>query len=393
MLNESRYACVLGTPLRLHKNHKALLKPELRRRGRTMSWSYSKAGVDLDRVKRAHKSIKEIIEVTYNFRRGLFGRVISGAGHYAALIDIGGGKVLALHADGVGTKVLIAQLMNRYDTIGIDCVAMNVNDLVCVGAEPVAMVDYIAMERSDEDMVAEIMRGLVRGAEMAGIAIVGGETAVMPGVIKGVVEGKGFDLAGLSVGVVDVDKIIMGDKVQLGDVVVGVRSSGIHSNGLTLARKVLLEYAGFTVHSYVDELHCTIGEELLKPTLIYVKPVLEMLQKGVEIHGIAHITGGSFTKLLRIAPKGLGFRLDNMPQPQAVFNLIQRLGKISSWEMYRTFNMGVGFCVVVPRDVVEEVIKTFKVHGYEAQQIGFVIDRPQVEIELKVDRLVYQKLD
>lgn len=355
-----------------------------------MAWSYSKAGVDLDRIKKAHKSITKIIEATYDFRRGLFGRVISGAGHYAALIDIGEGKALALHVDGVGTKVLIAQLMNKYDTVGIDCVAMNVNDLVCVGAEPVAMVDYIAMERSDEDVVAEIMRGLVKGAEMAGIAIVGGETAVMPDVIKGVVEGKGFDLAGLSIGVVDVDKIIMGDKIQVGDVVVGVRSSGIHSNGLSLARKVLFEVAGFTVHSYVDELHCTLGEELLKPTFIYVKPVLELLRKDVGIHGIAHITGGSFTKLLRIAPKGLGFRLDNMPEPQAVFTLIQRLGKISSWEMYRTFNMGVGFCVVAPKDVVEEVIKTFKAYGHEAQQIGFVIDRPQVEIDLKVEKLVYR---
>ncbi|MDH5816272.1 MAG: phosphoribosylformylglycinamidine cyclo-ligase [Candidatus Nezhaarchaeota archaeon] len=354
-----------------------------------MSWSYSKAGVDLDRIKRAHKSITELIEVTYELRRGLFGRVLRGAGHYAALIDIGGGKALALHADGVGTKVLIAQLMNKYDTVGIDCVAMNVNDLICVGAEPVAMIDYLAVEKGDEDMIAEIMKGLVRGAEMAGIAIVGGETAVMPDVIKGAVEGKGFDLAGLSIGVVDVDKVILGDKIQVGDAVVGVKSSGIHSNGLTLARKVLLEHASLNVHSYVDELQCTVGEELLKPTCIYVKPVLDILRRGIEVHGLAHITGGSFTKLMRIAPKGLGFKLNNMPKPHTIFKLIQRLGRISNWEMYRTFNMGIGFCVVVPEHEVEEVIKVFNFHGFEAQQIGITINEPRVEIELKDEKLVY----
>lgn len=354
-----------------------------------MTWSYSKAGVDLDRIKRAHKSIAEMIKATYELRQGLFGKVISGAGHYAALIDIGGGKALALHADGVGTKVLIAQLMNKYDTIGIDCVAMNVNDLICVGAEPIAMIDYLAIEKSDEDMVAEIMKGLVKGAEMAGIAIIGGETAVMPDVIKGAVEGRGFDLAGLSIGVVDVDKVILGDKIQVGDAVVGVRSSGIHSNGLTLARKVLFEQGALKVQSYVNELQCTIGEELLKPTHIYVKPMLEVLRKDVEVHGLAHITGGSFTKLMRIAPRGLGFKLDNMPEPHSIFKLIQRLGGVSNWEMYRTFNMGIGFCVIVPKHEVEGVIKVFKFHGFEAQQIGFVINEPRVEIELKNKRLVY----
>lgn len=354
-----------------------------------MTWSYSKAGIDLDRVKKAHKSILELVELTYKLREGLFGRVLKGAGHYAALIDIGGGRAIALHADGVGTKVLIAQLMGRYDTVGIDCVAMNVNDLICVGAEPVAMVDYLAMERSDEEIAAEITKGLVKGAETAGIAIIGGETAVMPDVIKGAVEGKGFDLAGLSIGVVDVDKAIFGDRIELGDAVVGVESSGIHSNGLTLARKVLLEHAGLKVEDYVDELRCTLGEELLKPTHIYVKPVLEVLRRGVEVHGLAHITGGSFTKLMRIAPRGLGFKLDDMPEPHAIFKLIQRLGSVSSWEMYRTFNMGVGFCLVLPEHAVDEVIRVFKAHGFRAMRIGEVIDEPRVEICLKGEKLVY----
>ncbi len=353
-------------------------------------WSYSKAGVDLDKIKRAHKAIASLIESTYKFREGLFGRIIKGAGHYAALIDIGGGKALALHADGVGTKVLVAQLMGKYDTVGIDCVAMNVNDLICVGAEPIALIDYLAMERSDEEMAAEIIKGLAKGAEMAGIAIIGGETAVMPDVIKGAVEGKGFDLAGLSIGVVDLDKLILGDEIQPRDIIIGVSSSGIHSNGLTLARRVLLEHGGFTVQSYVDELGCTVGEELLKPTLIYVKPILEILKKNIEIHGLAHITGGSFTKLMRLAPPGLGFKLDNMPEPHPIFKLIQRLGGISNWEMYRTFNMGVGFCVIAPSHEADNIVKTFESHGYEAQQIGMVIDKPRVEIVLQEETLIYQ---
>ena len=352
-------------------------------------WSYSKAGVDLDRVKRAHSIIASLIESTYKLREGLFGRIIKGAGHYAALIDIGSGKALALHADGVGTKVLIAQLMDRYDTVGMDCVAMNVNDLICVGAEPIALIDYLAMEKSDEEMVAEIVKGLVKGAKMAGIAIIGGETAIMPGVIKGAIEGKGFDLAGLSIGVVETDKLILGNKIQVRDVVIGVKSSGIHSNGLTLARKVLLEHAGLKINQYIDELGCTLGEELLRPTLIYVKPVLELLKKNLEIHGLAHITGGSFTKLMRLTPQGLGFKLDNMPEPQPIFKLIQRLGGISNWEMYRTFNMGVGFCVIAPSHVADEVIRTFRAHGYEAQQIGKVIDKPGVEIVVKGEVLTY----
>ncbi|MCS7139286.1 MAG: phosphoribosylformylglycinamidine cyclo-ligase [Candidatus Nezhaarchaeota archaeon] len=352
-------------------------------------WSYTKAGVDLDKVRKAHKAIATLIESTYKFREGLFGRIIRGAGHYAALIDIGGGKALALHADGVGTKVLIAQLMDRYNTVGIDCVAMNVNDLVCVGAEPIAMIDYLVMERSDDELAAEIIKGLVRGAEMAGIAIVGGETAIMPDVVKGSIEGKGFDLAGLSIGVVDLDKLILGDKIQPRDCVIGISSSGIHSNGLTLARKVLLESSRLSVHSYVEELGHTIGEELLKPTLIYTKPVLEMLRRGVEVHGLAHITGGAFTKLMRIAPRGLGFRLDSMPEPPPIFKLIQRLGNITSWEMYRTFNMGIGFCVIVPEHEAEVVTKIFESHGFKAQQVGTVVDKPHVEIVSKDETLTY----
>lgn len=254
-------------------------------------WTYAKSGVDLARVKKAHRDIARLLSSTFKLREGKVGKVLSSIGHYAGLIDVGGGLALALHADGVGTKVLVAQLMDRYDTVGIDCVAMNVNDLVCIGAEPIALVDYLVVERAEEDMIAEIMEGLVKGAELAEVAIVGGETAVMPDVIKGEVEGKGFDLAALSIGVVDRRFILTGSELRPGDVIVGVESNGIHSNGLTLARKVLLQDR--SVYDSLPELECSIGEELLKPTFIYVKPTLKAL-KSLELHAIAHITGGAF---------------------------------------------------------------------------------------------------
>ncbi|PCN49874.1 phosphoribosylformylglycinamidine cyclo-ligase [Candidatus Geothermarchaeota archaeon ex4572_27] len=341
--------------------------------------TYAKSGVDLSRVRRAHRDIAEMLAQTFRFRPSGLGRVLTGIGHYAGLIDVGGGRALALHADGVGTKVLVAQLMDRYDTVGVDCVAMNVNDLVCVGAEPLALVDYLVVERPDEEMISEIMRGLVRGAEMANVAVVGGETAVMPDVVRGEVEGRGFDLAALSVGVVDQGSILTGSSLRPGDVVVGVESSGIHSNGLTLARKVLLR--GRSVHDTLPELDTSIGEELLRPTHIYVKPVLEAIRR-LEVHAVAHITGGAFTKLRRFeAYAKVGFELDSMPEPHPIFKAIMRLGKVPMDEMYRTFNMGVGLCVMLPREHQDDVIDVFERHGFKAWRVGRVVDRPGVRVK------------
>ncbi|MCX8204751.1 MAG: phosphoribosylformylglycinamidine cyclo-ligase [Candidatus Nezhaarchaeota archaeon] len=335
-------------------------------------WTYAKSGVDLVRVKRAHRDIAEILAKTHRFRAGGLGGVLSKIGHYAGLIDIGGGRALAMHADGVGTKVLVAQLMNKFDTVGIDCVAMNVNDLVCVGAEPVALVDYLVLERPDEELISEVMEGLARGAELAEVAVVGGETAVMPDVVRGEVPGKGFDLAALSVGVVEVERLVTGARLRPGDVVVGVSSSGIHSNGLTLARRVLLS-EGRSVHDTLPELEASIGEELLKPTHIYVKPTLKAL-KSLEIHAIAHITGGAFTKLRRFEEYSrVGFKLDQPPEPLGVFKAIQRLGRVSWSEMYRTFNMGVGLCVVVPPSEVDGVVDIYEASGLKAWRVGEVV--------------------
>jgi phosphoribosylformylglycinamidine cyclo-ligase len=326
-------------------------------------FTYAKSGVDIPRIKKAHKSIANLLKETFSSREGKFGKVLTEIGHYAGLIDIGNNKALALHVDGVGTKVLLAQTLDKYDTVGIDAVAMCVNDIICMGAEPVAMVDYLAVEEPNEEMIKEITKGLVEGAKQADVAIVGGETAVMKDVIIGK-DKKGFDLAGMVVGVVDKDKIINGEKIKSGDVVIGLESSGIHSNGLTLARKVLSK----------DHY-----EELLKPTMIYVKPVLEIVN-NCKVHGLANITGGAFSKLMRIGEKTeVGFLLDEMPEMLNIFKEIQEEGNISDKEMYRTFNCGIGFCIVAPES--RKVIEICKKHGVNARKIGKVVGERDVKIK------------
>jgi phosphoribosylformylglycinamidine cyclo-ligase len=328
-------------------------------------FTYAKAGVDIKKIKEAHKSIADLLKETFPLRDGKFGKVMTEIGHYAGLIDIGNNKVLALHVDGVGTKVLIAQMLNMYDTVGIDCVAMCVNDIICLGAEPVALIDYLAVEEPNEEMINEIMKGLVEGARRADVAIVGGETAVMKDVITGV-EGKGFDLAAMCVGIVEKDRIITGENMRVGDVVVGLESSGIHSNGLTLARKVLpSEYY----------------EELLRPTRIYVKPVLQVVN-NCEVHGLANITGGAFSKLMRIGEKaGVGFFLDSMPELPEIFKLIQKSGNVPDREMYRTFNCGIGFCVIVPERESDEVVSICEKHSIGAMRIGRIVEEKNVKIK------------
>ncbi len=338
--------------------------------------TYAKAGVDLDEVGRIRKEILKQLHRTFRSRQGKLGSPLMGIGHYAGIIDMGD-RALTIHSDGVGTKVLVAQMMEKYDTVGIDCVAMNVNDLICVGSEPITLVDYLALEKPYKKMVKEIMKGLVMGAEEACISIVGGETAIMPDVIKGI-DGKGFDLVGLAIGLVDKDRVITGAALEVGDTVVGVESTGIHSNGLSLARKALL--TKYEVHQFIPELGRSLGEELLTPTRIYVKPVLEVL-KRCEVHGMAHITGGAFSKLERLLLKPkTGFLLDGMPEPLPIFQLIQREGSVDKREMYRTLNMGIGFCLCTPKDEEDEIIKIFREHGMGAKTIGKVFGKAGVRV-------------
>ncbi len=302
-------------------------------------WTYSKAGVNTGKANLAKQSIAKILGATHSKK------VLSKIGHYCAAIDIGNGKAVAITTDGVGTKVLVAEILEKYDTIGIDCVAMNVNDLICLGVEPLAMVDYIAIRKPNHKIVAEIGKGLAKGALEAGVSIVGGETAILPEIIKGYSE-YSFDLAGTAIGLVDKKKIIDGSKIKHGDVLIGLASSGIHSNGLTLARRVL------------NERNRKIAKELLKPTKIYVQPVMKLIN-AVEVKGLANITGGGLLNLLRLNRR-IGFKITNWPKIPWIFREIQKVGRISEQEMFRTFNMGIGFCIVVsPRDI-KKTMQTLK---------------------------------
>ena len=331
--------------------------------------TYSGAGIDVKKFHAVQKSIGDIISLTHSLPT--MGKVISGFGHYAGLIDIGS-KVLALHSDGVGTKVIVAQMMNSFDNIGIDCIAMNVNDIICVGATPLAFMDYIALKSTNEHLVQEITKGLVKGARQSEMAIIGGETAILPDLIAGN-DKNAFDLAGTVVGIVDKSKLVLGNKTKIGDIILGVESSGLHSNGYTLARKVLL--SKYSIDDSAVHLIHTVGEEMLTPTLIYVKPVMEILkQKRISIHGFAHITGGSFTKLARLN-KNVRYNLDNLPKVHGIFKQIQIDGHIETKEMYKTFNMGIGFCVILPKDSVDEAISIFKKYNMKCSQIGIVDEK------------------
>lgn len=327
-------------------------------------FSYAKSGVD---IKREERAVKALVEKIKHVRKG-FGQPIL-MGHYASIVDFGTFGV-AITTDGVGSKIMVAEALNKFDTIGIDCVAMNVNDIVAVGAEPIAMVDYIAAEKPDERIMAEIAKGLEEGCRMANITLVGGETATLPDMVKG------FDLAGTAIGFVEKDKVITGEKIESGDVIFGIPSSGIHSNGLTLARKVV-EKAGL---SYTDEFENgkTIGEELLTPTRIYIE-VLDVI-RNYEVHGMAHITGGGLLNLKRL--KKAKFVISNPLPPQKIFKFIQELGNVDDDEMYRTFNMGMGFAIIMP----EEEAKRLEKSGIEGRIVGYVEEGEGVYLsDLRID--------
>lgn len=344
--------------------------------------TYKKAGVDTKGEEIALKRIIEICHSTYGLRRSKIGESVLPIKHFAGIVKITPELGIAIKTDGVGTKVLIAQMMDEYDTIGIDCIAMNVNDIICVGAEPTTFVDYIAIERVDAEMLEEIAKGLARGAEMAKVAIVGGEIAQLPEIIRGKGTGKGLDLSGACIGAVSLDKIVKGDDLKEGDVVLGLRSSGIHSNGLTLARKVLLKDADLKIDAYIDKLDRTLGEELLEPTHIYVPEVLRMLEEGLDVKVLAHITGDGLLNLNRVA-EGFGYVIEDLPKPQPIFELIQEYGGIADEEMYRVFNMGVGFCVVLPREEIDDACQIADKHKVESFVMGYATKDPLERVVLK----------
>ncbi|MFB5629562.1 MAG: phosphoribosylformylglycinamidine cyclo-ligase [Nitrosarchaeum sp.] len=332
-----------------------------------MVLTYKNAGVDISKIKQSQVAIGRLIESTHNLQK--MAKIKQGFGHYAGIVEIPGGKLLATHTDGVGTKVVIANLMKKYNTIGIDCIAMNVNDIICIGATPVSFVDYIAANKNDQQIFKKIVEGLVTGAKKSAVPIVGGETAIMPDVIEG--KGFAFDLAGMVVGLVSKKDIVLGNKIKTNDIIIGARSSGIHSNGYSLARKAIL--SKYSVKDKVKGVG-VIGDALLTPTEIYVKPVLEIIQK-CKVNGLAHITGGAFTKLMRL--KKIGYEIDNLPKVPPIMGLIEEQG-VKPEEMYKTFNMGVGFCVISPKDHVARIKSIFKKHRIESQEIGQISSKKGV---------------
>ncbi len=338
--------------------------------------TYAKAGADPQGQKEAHKLLARVLGSTFATRKGKVGRPILPIGHYAGLVDLDDGRVLSLHIDNVGTKVLIAKMMRKYDTIGIDCVAVCANDLICTGADPISLLDYLAMSKPDRAIVQAIAIGLAIGAKEAGLAIVGGETAIIPDLLR---EEGGLDLVGMAAGICRKEQLILGDQVEENDTVIGVASSGIHSNGLTLARKVLLKK--HTVDQTLMGFERSLGDELLEPTRIYVKPTRELVRR-VEVHGLAHITGGSFSKLERVVGEAsLGVELDQLPPPPMIFQLIQREGHLSDSEMYKTFNMGVGFVVICSENHADRAIRIFEKHRQEAMRIGRIRRKPGIRIK------------
>ncbi len=345
--------------------------------------NYDKAGVNIKKIRSTQKNIGKMIAESYSFQE--IGKIVSGFGHYSGLINIGN-HVLALHTDGVGTKVLVAQQMKRFDTIGIDCIAMNVNDIICTGAEPFAFVDYIGLKRVNDELIKKIVKGLIAGAKVAKTAIVGGETAVVPEILAGNNDDM-FDLAGTAIGIVQNKKLVLGNNIKIDDIILGLESSGLHSNGYTLARKVLSKYQIDEIPEFLTQ---SVGEELLIPTKIYVQPVMELIKdRKVTVHGLAHITGGSFTKLKRLNNK-VRYNLSNLFPPFGIFKQIQKDGNIDVKEMYRTFNMGIGFCIILPKANVDKTISIIEKYKIKVYQIGEVDSKGNGNVIGKVGNKKYR---
>lgn len=316
-----------------------------------MGITYKDSGVDITAGNEAVVRMKAHVKRT--FRPEVLTDIGSFAGLFALDVKKYRQPVLISGTDGVGTKLKVAMLTGIHDTIGIDAVAMCVNDILVQGAEPLFFLDYLAVGKLVPGQVAEIVKGVAEGCIQAGCALIGGETAEMPG-FYGEDE---YDIAGFAVGVADRDKIVDGSGIKAGDVIIGLSSSGLHSNGFSLARKIIFEAAGLCVDDYVEELGQTVGEAMLVPTRIYVKDILPLIEK-YSIKGMAHITGGGLVENLpRVFPQGLQANLDSGSwQVPPIFRLIQKLGNVDEMEMFRVFNMGVGFCMIVDEEDAKGVL-------------------------------------
>jgi phosphoribosylformylglycinamidine cyclo-ligase len=325
------------------------------------------------------------VRPTFDYAAGA--RPALDIGYFANVVPVGPNLGVAISTDGVGTKLLVAQEADRLDTVGIDCVAMNVNDVLCVGARPIALVDYIALEEATPARLDALGKGLAQGCELAGVSCPGGELAQVREMLRGTRPGNAVDLVGTAIGVVALDRVLDGSAVRAGDVLVGLESNGLHSNGFTLARRVLLDHAGLKLDANVPELGTTLADELLRPTHIYVKPVLALLDAGIPVRALAHITGDGLFNLVRTA-KTVGFDIEQWPAPRPIFALLQRLGKISDEEMFRAFNMGIGFALVVAPEAADTTRARLAQSNFVPHILGHATDDAARTINFRPHNLV-----
>jgi phosphoribosylformylglycinamidine cyclo-ligase len=343
-----------------------------------MSLTYKDSGVDVEGGNRFVKKIAPFVRST--FTPG----VITDIGGFGALFspDLSGMEepVLVSGTDGVGTKLKIAQMMNRHDTIGIDAVAMCVNDIITSGAKPLFFLDYISCGRLKEDVLADVVKGIAEGCISGECSLVGGETAEHPGVVPD----DEYDIAGFSVGIVDKKKIINGQSISSGDAIIGISSSGIHSNGYSMVRKLFLDIKGYALDKQFSDLESTLGETLLTPTSIYVKAVKSCLDSGIDLKGIVHITGGGFYENIpRILPGGISVVIEknSFPVPP-IFRIIEKEGSLDEIEMFTTFNMGVGMMLFVSKTEADGALKALKNRGYNAWIIGESVKEAKEKVKL-----------
>ena len=334
--------------------------------------AYAAAGVS---IASSDAGVRALVDVLRTIDPGRPSRSLLSSGHYASVLRVAPDLAIALSTDGVGSKLVVAEQSGRLSTVGIDCIAMNVNDLVCVGAEPLAMLDYLAVEQPDPVALAQIAEGLKAGAEDAGIEIPGGELAVLPELIRGHPSPNGFDLCGTAFGTVAPDAIVTGETIVSGHALIGMPSSGLHSNGFTLARHALLSQGGLQLDDAPHELGgATVADALLEPTVIYVRAVLELLASPLDVHGLAHITGGGLTNLLRLNDR-VGFAIEAPLPVPPVFDLIARCGNVADDEMWEVFNMGCGFVAIVAGADAEEAVQLLSARHPGSARIGTVTDR------------------
>ena len=324
--------------------------------------AYARSGVDQHAADRA---VAALVGVLKTIDPGRASRSVLASGHYAAVLEVAPNLGIAVGTDGVGSKLILAEQTGRYDTVGIDCVAMNVNDVVCVGAEPIALLDYLAVERADPVVMEQIGIGLKRGAELAGVEIPGGEVAILPELIRGHPSPNGFDLTATCFGTVALDQIVTGDEIAPGDALIGLPSSGLHSNSYTLARRVL--------EADLDEPFegGTVADALLEPTVIYVRAALELLRSDVPVHGLAHITGGGLLNLTRLNAH-VGFTSEDPLPVSPIIALVQERGDVADAEAWEVFNMGCGFVAIVPEASADAATELLAHHHPGSRRIGTV---------------------